>query len=66
MGNFIVFESPVIAQELRDAGLVVFKQRYNGRECFATENTPEMFNIMAEMKHRFGVDHFAISRTLVF
>ena len=37
MNKLIIFSDPVLALNLREAGFAVFKQRYNGKECFAAE-----------------------------
>ena len=66
MANLIIFKDPALAHELREAGFAVLKQRYNGAECFAVEQTADLNVALPRMKARFADEHFAIARTLHF
>lgn len=66
MKNFIIFDNPAVAAEMRKAGFIVFKQQFNGKECFAAENTAELAACLPTLKERFNVQEFAIARTLHF
>ena len=66
MAKMIIFKDPALAHELREAGFAVFRQQYNGAECFAVEQTNELQMTLPTMKARFADERFAISRTLHF
>ena len=66
MNKLIIFNDPALALNLREAGFAVFKQRYNGKECFATEENAELLAILPSMKQQYGINEFAYARSLHF
>lgn len=66
MANFLIFENPAIAEQLREAGFVIFKQQYNGKECFATGMNADLMDVMSELKMQFETEQFAVAHRLNF
>lgn len=66
MANYLVFENPAIAEKLREAGFIIFKQQYNGKECFATGMNADLMDIMSELKMQFETEQFAVAHTIHF
>lgn len=66
MANFLIFENPAIAEQLREAGFVVFKQQYNGKECFATGMNVDLMSFASDLKMQFETEQFAVAHRLNF
>lgn len=66
MEKLMIFDDPVVAQALREAGFAVFRQQYNGKECFATEKTAEMLAFMPNITQKFETQRVSFARTLHF
>ena len=66
MANFLIFENPAIAEQLREAGFVVFKQQYNGKECFATGMNVDLMSLVSDLKMQFETEQFAVAHRLNF
>ena len=66
MNKLIIFDDPALAQRLRGAGFAVFKQQYNGKECFATEKTAELLQFDPNMAQKFETSRLFFARTLHF
>ena len=66
MNKFMIFDDPAIAQVLREAGFAVFKQQYNGKECFATEKTAELLAFAPNIAQKFETSRLGFARTLHF
>jgi len=66
MADFLIFENPVIAEQLREAGFFIFKQQYNGKECFATGMNVDLMSLMSDLKMQFETEQFAVAHRLNF
>ena len=66
MANYLIFKNPAIADKLREAGFAIFKQQYNGKECFATGMNTDLMDVMSELKMQFETEQFAVAHRLNF
>lgn len=66
MADFLIFENPAIAEQLREAGFCIFKQQYNGKECFATGMNVDLMSLMSGLKMQFETEQFAVAHRLNF
>ena len=66
MNRLMIFKTPDLAQKMREAGFAVLKQQYNGKDCFAVEETAELMEFLTRHKQLFAEEKFAFAHTLNF